>query len=92
MRKDKIRNEHIRSTVKVGTVRNEDEGGQAEVVPSQQCYAGAHAGPLQGAVRTVPVPIWPRRCSGSAWVYRTTFMWFKLFMQKLRNISLLSMF
>ena len=31
MRKDRIRNEYIRGTVKV-TVRNEDEGGQAEVV------------------------------------------------------------
>ena len=31
MRKDKIRNEYIRSTVKV-TVRNEDEGGKAEMV------------------------------------------------------------
>ena len=34
-RKEKIRNEHIRSTVKVerlGIVRNEDEGGQAEVI------------------------------------------------------------
>ena len=31
-RKDKIRNEHIRSTVKVERVRNKDEGEQAEVV------------------------------------------------------------
>ena len=31
-RKDKIRNEHIKSTVKGRTVRNEDKGGKAEVV------------------------------------------------------------
>ena len=32
MRKDKVRNEYIRGTVKVERLRNEDEGGQAEVV------------------------------------------------------------